>query len=210
MNPIQDIIRDAHALAQWTGAADLIRSGAETIARRLERLVERGLYITPKAALDVVAGERPLDKMLKTPMNEDTTEDICPTLNQFLNPGLKVDVPPAAEPVSPDAPEMKRGGKLVGIVCNKSTTLCYCLTDNLDIQVTARETNQGTWAIEGRSRNEVRIVATVFGGRWTAKTYAQFIRNGMVRRAMKHNPNRRAANPSNPSNASNPSTKEVG
>ena len=41
-------------------------------------------------------------------MNEDTMEDICPTLNQFLNPGLKVDVPPAAEPVSPDAPEMKR------------------------------------------------------------------------------------------------------
>ena len=71
---IQDIIRDAHALAQWTGEADLIRSGAETIARRLERLVERGLYITPKAALDVVAGERPLDKMLKTPMSEGVKE----------------------------------------------------------------------------------------------------------------------------------------
>lgn len=40
---IQDIIRDAHALAQWTGDADLIQSGAETIARRLERLVKHGL-----------------------------------------------------------------------------------------------------------------------------------------------------------------------
>ena len=65
---MKDIIRDAHALAKSQLAEDLIRSGAELLARRLERLVARGLYITPK-----------------------------------------VDVPPAAEPVSPGVPEMKRG-----------------------------------------------------------------------------------------------------
>ncbi len=100
---IQDIIRDAHSLAKAENVtADIVRAGAETIARRLERLVAHGLYITPKKAVDAVLGNPPL--------NEDTMEDICPTLNQFLNPGLKVDVPPAAEPVSPDAPEMERGG----------------------------------------------------------------------------------------------------
>ena len=62
---IQDIIRDAHALAQWTGDADLIQSGAETIARRLERLVERGLYITPKAALDAVTANPPMSEGVK-------------------------------------------------------------------------------------------------------------------------------------------------
>ena len=99
---MEDIIRDAHALAESSAAEDLIRAGAETIARRLERLVAHGLYITPKKALDEILGNPPL--------NEDTTEDICPTLNQFLNPGLKVDVPPADKPISPDAPEMERGG----------------------------------------------------------------------------------------------------
>ena len=72
---MKDIIRDAHSLAKAENVtADIVRAGAETIARRLERLVAHGLYITPKAALDVVAGERPLDKMLKTPMSEGVEE----------------------------------------------------------------------------------------------------------------------------------------
>ena len=57
---IQDIIRDAHALAQRTGEADLICSGAETIARRLERLVAHGLYSTPKEAFAVALANPPL------------------------------------------------------------------------------------------------------------------------------------------------------
>ena len=182
---IQDIIRDAHALAQSPAAEDLIRAGAETIARRLERLVEHGLYITPKKAVDAVAGERPLDKKLKTPMSEGVTE--CGS------EGVK-------KPV------------LIGNFSNKTAALSFNFLDGLDIQVTAREVRQGQWTIEGRSRGTCRIMASAFGGRGTAMRYAKYIRNGMVSRAMKlrHNQNRRAANLSNPSNASNPSTKEVG
>ena len=62
---MKDIIRDAHALAQSPAAEDLIRAGAETIARRLERLVERGLYITPKAALDAVTANPPMSEGVK-------------------------------------------------------------------------------------------------------------------------------------------------
>ena len=106
----------------------------------------------------------------------------------------------------------KRG--LAGNISNKTAALSFNFLDGLDIQVTAREVRQGLWTIEGRSRGTCRIMASVFGGRGTARRYAMFIRNGMVSRAMKlkHNPNRRAANLSNPSNASNlsnPSTKEV-
>ena len=175
---MKDIIRDAHALAESSAAEDLIRAGAETIARRLERLVAHGLYITPKAALDVVAGERPLDMMLKTPMSEGVKE--CGS------EGVK-------KPV------------LIGNFSNKTAALSFSFLDGLDIQVTAREVRQGQWTIEGRSRGTCRIMASVFGGRGTARRYARFIRNGMVSRAMKlkHNQNRRAANPSNPSNPSN-------
>ena len=105
--------------------------------------------------------------------------------------------------------EKSEGVKKRGQVCdisNKTTALSFNFCDGLDIQVTAREVKQGLWTIEGRSRGMCRIMASVFGGRGTATRYARFIRNGMVSRAMKlkHNPNRRAANPSNASNLSNP------
>ena len=58
---MKDIIRDAHALAKSQLAEDLIRSGAEIIARRLERLVARGLNITPKKALDEILGNPPMN-----------------------------------------------------------------------------------------------------------------------------------------------------
>ena len=93
------IIRDAHALAQSPAAEDLIRAGAETIARRLERLVAHGLYITPKKALDEIMGNPPMDA---------TSED-GQALNRLLKDAPQVDVPPADAPISPDAPEMVRG-----------------------------------------------------------------------------------------------------
>ena len=100
---------------------------------------------------------------------------------------------------------------LVGTISNKTTALSFSFLDGLDIQVTARKVRQGLWTIEGRSRGTCRIMASVFGGRGTARRYARFIRNGMVSRAkkLKHNPNRRAANLSNASNLSNPTNQEA-
>lgn len=72
---MKDIINDVRDLASVSDA--MTRLGLDGIANRLEQLVERGLYITPKAALDVVAGERPLDKMLKTPIDEEENVPEC-------------------------------------------------------------------------------------------------------------------------------------
>ena len=94
-----------------------------------------------------------------------------------------------------DAPEMNRGRRMVGVVGNKTTVLCYYFLDNLDIQVTVREIGTGKWEVVGKNRDDLRIIATVFGGRMAAKTYAKFIRNGMVSRAkrLRGNKNRRKA-----------------
>ena len=60
---IKDIINDARDLAK---AADTMTGlGIEGIAKRLEQLVERGLYVTPKAALDVVTANPPLTGFAK-------------------------------------------------------------------------------------------------------------------------------------------------
>lgn len=73
---MKKIIADAHSLAKSEVADDLVRAGVETIARRLERLAEGGLYITPKAAIDAVLANPP------------TGEADGRTLNQILAEGL--------------------------------------------------------------------------------------------------------------------------
>ena len=64
---IKSIIEDAHKLAKADIAPDLIKPCVETIALRLERLVKNGLYITPKAAMETIAGDRPLDAIFANP-----------------------------------------------------------------------------------------------------------------------------------------------
>lgn len=64
---LESIIEDAHKLAKADIAPDLVKSCVETIALRLERLVKNGLYVTPKAAMETVAGDRPLDAVLMNP-----------------------------------------------------------------------------------------------------------------------------------------------
>lgn len=64
---IKSIIEDAHKLAKADIAPDLVKPCVETIALRLERLVKNGLYVTPKAAMEIVAGDRPLDAVLMNP-----------------------------------------------------------------------------------------------------------------------------------------------
>lgn len=156
---MKEIIRDAHSLAKAENVtADIVRAGAETIARRLERLVAHGLYITPKAALDAVAGERPLDKMLKTPMSEGVEE--CGS------EGVK-----------------NRG--LVGIRFNDMSIVAWDLCDNKNIRVTAKKLNERCWHVDGYVADTLRISATVFGGKWATLRYVKFIRNGLMSRVMR-------------------------
>ena len=61
---INDIINDTRDLAA-TRKNPMTRLALEGIANRLEALVERGLYVTPKAALDVVTANPPLTGLAK-------------------------------------------------------------------------------------------------------------------------------------------------
>ena len=73
---MKEIINDVKDLAS-TRKNPMTRLALDGIASRLEKLVADGLYITPKAAVDVVAGERPLDKMLKTTFAEEEDVPEC-------------------------------------------------------------------------------------------------------------------------------------
>ena len=70
---MQKIINDAHNLAKAAIAPDLVQPCVETIARRLERLVKNGFYVTPEAARKIVEKnlsfeDAPdLNKILATP-----------------------------------------------------------------------------------------------------------------------------------------------
>ena len=66
---IHAIIKDAHELAKADAAPDITRAGAETIARRLERLVKHGFYVAPES-------------VNKFAREEDAAD--APTLNQTL------------------------------------------------------------------------------------------------------------------------------
>ena len=109
-------------------------------------------------------------------------DGIANRLKKLLDDSLPDSETPSSES---NADEDKSGSYRCGFVGNKTTSVYYNFLDNLDIQVTAREIKTGQWTIEGRNRTEVRIVATVFGGRDTANKFARFIRDGMVLRSMK-------------------------
>ena len=162
---IQDIIRDAHALAKAENVTtDIVRAGAETIARRLERLVAHGLYITPKASLEMLKSSA--DSSTPQPFNFSTGE----------------------------GEEVKKRG-LVGIRYNDTSIIAWNLADNKNIRVTASKLNERCWHIDGYVADSLRISGTVFGGKHATLRYVKFIRNGLMARVMRRKHARRAANP---------------
>lgn len=82
---IHAIIKDAHELAKADAAPDITRAGAETIARRLERLVEHGFYVPPASIIKFAREEVSAD----VPPADAPIDPTAPTLNQILlNPPL--------------------------------------------------------------------------------------------------------------------------
>lgn len=75
---IHAIIKDAHELAKADAAPDITRAGAETIARRLERLVKHGFYVAPES------------------------------INKFAREEDAADVPPADAPIDPNGPTLNQ------------------------------------------------------------------------------------------------------
>ena len=84
--------------------------------------------------------------------------------------------------------------KLVGITCNKQHILAWNYTDGCSVLVRADELKTEVWQVRVESGGKLRMMASIFGGRWTADRFCRFLRDGMSSRAkkLKKNPNRRA------------------
>ena len=159
---MKEIINDVKDLAS-TRKNPLTRLALEGIANRLEQLVERGLYITPKAALDVAKAEQPVVD--------------GPSLNEVFKKGL--DIPPV-----PPVPPTKNRGQ-VGIRFNDTSIVAWNLADNKNIRVTGRKINDHCWQADGYVADTLRISAAVFGGKHATLRYVKFIRNGLMSRVMR-------------------------
>lgn len=75
---------------------------------------------------------------------------------------------------------------LVGTRSTANAVISWNLTDGLNVVVTARPIiKERVWALECRSASEVRLLATIMGGRMTARAMARKVVNGMTSHAMK-------------------------
>ena len=91
-----------------------------------------------------------------------------------------------AESAEPESPETPKKLGLVGVRVAETAALAWGMTHGLEVCCQARRITDGVWHLEGRSRGRLYIDATVFGGKWRTVRYMEFLRNGMVSRAMRH------------------------
>ena len=84
-----------------------------------------------------------------------------------------------------------------GIACGTNCITAWCVQNGLRITVKTdrdRETPE-IWYLTATAGTSVRLMATVFGGRWAANVYTRMVRNAMVARAnrvRRHHENRKA------------------
>ena len=157
---IHAIIKDAHELAKADAAPDITRSGAETIARRLERLVKHGFYVAPETVAEAAAGVRPFDAILKDP------------------------------PLEMAATPEKKTGNAVGVTTNAKHCLAWSYANDNDIRVVGDVCAPGQMQISAYDNKKLVLVGSVFGGRWLAIRLARFVRNGLVSHRMKRRRNK--------------------
>ena len=161
---IKDIINDVRDLAA-TRKNPMTRLALEGIANRLQALCDAGLYITPKAAIDAIAGNG--------------------------EPGTgngEAPLPDARCPIP-----QKRN--LVGIICNERSILSWNYENGLAIRVTGAKMSEDVWEVTAWRGDRIAFDGMSHGGKWQAVALVKFLRNGMVSRAMKvkkNHENRRA------------------
>ena len=81
--------------------------------------------------------------------------------------------------------EQKKRLGLVGERHNDMTILAYNLADNKNIRVGASKINDRCWRVDGYVADELRISASVFGGKYATIKLVKFIRNGLTSRVMR-------------------------
>ena len=115
------------------------------------------------------------------------------------NPPL--DIPPAAEPIQPGAPQMVPGEQpwkaietdSCGIIRYNGTVRAWSIRENAGVEVFAKQhfvdgKPSACWSFTGTVDCEKVIIGSIFGGRNKANQIVRFIRNGLLasRLRLKH------------------------
>ena len=110
------------------------------------------------------------------------------------------DIPPADEPIDPNAPKLVRGGPVwqvepdsVGMARHGGVILAWAIQDGAGVLVFAKQMFEDgkyidCWNVTATIDCEKAIIATVFGGRNRMNAIARSLRNGLIssRMRLKH------------------------
>ena len=182
--PINKAVPSLDERSQILGAAihkirELVRPEPKTVAfleeeawYRMKREAKpSGEYRTPKDAIDFVTANPPLD------------------------------IPPAAEPIQPGAPQMVPGEQpwkaiesdSCGIIRHNGIVRAWAIRENAGVEVFAKQhfvdgKPSACWSFTGTVDCEKVIIGSIFGGRNKANQIVRFIRNGLLasRLRLKH------------------------
>lgn len=182
--PINKAVPSLDERSEILGAAihkirELVRPEPKTVAfleeeawYRMKREAKpSGEYRTPKEAIDFITANPPLN------------------------------IPPAAEPIDPNAPKMVRGEQpwktietdSCGIIRHNGTVRAWAIRENAGVEVFAKQhfvdgKPSACWSFTGTVDCEKVIIGSIFGGRNKANQIVRFIRNGLLasRLRLKH------------------------
>ena len=182
--PINKAVPSLDERSEILGAAihkirELVRPEPKTVAfleeeawYRMKREAKpSGEYRTPKSAIDFVTANPPLD------------------------------IPPAAEPIQPGAPQMVPGEQpwkaiesdSCGIIRHNGIVRAWAIRENAGVEVFAKQhfvdgKPSACWSFTGTVDCEKVIIGSIFGGRNKANQIVRFIRNGLLasRLRLKH------------------------
>ena len=182
--PINKAVPSLDERSEILGAAihkirELVRPEPKTVAfleeeawyRMKREAKQSGEYRTPKSAIDFVTANPPLN------------------------------IPPAAEPIQPGAPQMVPGEQpwkaiesdSCGIIRHNGIVRAWAIRENAGVEVFAKQhfvdgKPSACWSFTGTVDCEKVIIGSIFGGRNKANQIVRFIRNGLLasRLRLKH------------------------
>ena len=72
-----------------------------------------------------------------------------------------------------------------GIACGANCITAWCVQNGLRLTVKTDRSKEDSeiWHLTATNGSSLRMMATIFGGRWTANVYTRMVRNAMVARA---------------------------
>lgn len=121
---------------------------------------------------------------------EAKTESAIGADGVYHTPQAAIDAVLANPPFSPESADGDGDGdgeksNLIGMSCGKNSILAWNLAEGLRVRVSAERSSENLWLMKASYGDDTRMIATIFGGRCTANTYARLMRNALTARAKK-------------------------